>query len=273
MRDIVYSPRSELARPRLFLAAALADLRRSGRIGWCLFTSNLRARYRRAWLSYLWLLLPALGTAVLCSFINSRRIVTIAPTDLPYPVFVLAGMILWQVFVEALNGPLQQLSANRQLASRSRVPHEAIILSGLIETFLNAGVRLAVLALVFAIYGRPFVPEMLLIPFGVATLALLGLSFGLLLAPVGMLYDDVARATSLGLIFLMFLTPVLYPLPPGGVLRYIPVTPLLNTTRGWLTGRGIGDGFLMVTATAAALVLIAWLLYRLARPHVFARLA
>jgi lipopolysaccharide transport system permease protein len=273
MRDIVYSPRSELARPRLFLAAALADLRRSGPVGWCLFTSNLRARYRRAWLSYLWLLLPALGTALLCGFIQSRRIVTIAPTELPYPIFVLAGMILWQTFVEALNGPLQQLSANRQLATRSRVPHEAIILAGLIETLLNAGVRLTVLALVFGLYGRPFVPEMLLIPFGVAALALLGLSFGLLLAPVGTLYDDIVRAISLGATFLMFLTPVLYPLPRGGILRLNPVTPLLDTTRGWLTGHGVGNSFIIVVVAAAALTVIAWLLYRLARPHVFARLA
>ena len=273
MRETIYSPRPELARPRHFLAEAWADLRRSREVAWCLFTSNLRARYRRAWLSYLWLLLPAIGTAVLCGFIQSRRIVSIAPTELPYPVFVLAGMILWQVFLEALNAPLQQLAANRQVATRSRVPHEAIIVSGLIEVGLNAAVRLAVLALVVALYGQPFLPGMLLVPLGVAALALLGLAIGLLLAPIGMLYDDVVRAIALGATFLMFLTPVLYPLPRSGLLSLNPVTPLLDTTRGWITGAGTGAGFFAVTAAAAFITLIGWLLYRLARPHVFARVA
>jgi ABC-type polysaccharide/polyol phosphate export permease len=56
-------------------------------------------------------------------------------------------------------------------------------------------------------------------------------------------------------------------------LRYNPVTPLLETTRAWLTASGpASDGFGLVAATATALLLVGWALLRLARPHIVERL-
>jgi ABC-type polysaccharide/polyol phosphate export permease len=72
--------------------------------------------------------------------------------------------------------------------------------------------------------------------------------------------------------FGMFVTPVFYRIPPGSPLRFNPVAPLIETARNWLTGAGAAPGFLLVTAVAALLLVLAWLLYRLARPHIVARL-
>ena len=273
MSITVYNADPALRRPREFLAASFGDLRRCGPIAWSLFTAKLRARYRRAWLSYLWLVLPALVTAVMSAYVESRKIVAIAPTGLPYPLFVFSGMVLWQTFVEALNSPLGQLAFNRQLALRSRVPHEAIILSGMIEVMLNAGLRLVILALILVFYGQPLFGEMIFLPIGVAALGVLGLSLGLLLAPLGMLFDDMNWAIGIGTTFLFFVTPILYPLPATGIFRFNPVSPLLDTARASLRGEGPGANFFIVAAAAGALLLAAWLIYRLARPHVFARLA
>jgi lipopolysaccharide transport system permease protein len=272
MPETLYSAHPALAQPRRFLGDAAGDLRRAGPIAVRLFRSNLRIRYRRAWLGYVWLVVPALGTAAICAFMQARRIVTIAPTDLPYPLFVLAGMILWQTFVDALNAPLQQLSTGRQMITRSRVPHEALILAGVLEAALAFAVRLAVLAAMLAWFRVVPGPSVLLFPLGAAALILLGLAIGLLIAPVGMLYDDVGHGLTLALSFWLFLTPVLYPLPDRGVLRLNPVTPLLDTTRSWLLAPGASGAFFLVAALALVGLLSAWSLYRLARPHLVARL-
>ncbi|CUS44114.1 MAG: ABC transporter permease [Pseudomonadota bacterium] len=272
MEDIVYSASPELRRPRHFAAKAMLDLRASGAIAWRLFRSNLRIRHRRTFLGYLWLLLPVMGTVLICSYIHSRRIVSIAPTSLPYPLFVLSGMILWQSFVDAINAPLQQLTAARQLITRSRVPHEAIILAGAMEVLLNAAVRLAVLVVVIAIWV-PFVPSMVLIPAGVVALVVFGLAIGLAVAPLGLLYDDIGRVIAMAMTFWFFLTPVIYPLPSFGPLRFNPVAPLLVTTRSWLLGWwGVSNGFLVIVGIALVGLVAAWLWYRLARPHVVSRL-
>jgi lipopolysaccharide transport system permease protein len=273
MPETVYTADSDLRHPSRFLAAARDDLRQGAAVAWQLFRRNIQVRYRRSWLGYAWLLLPTIGTTIVWMYIQARRIVVIAPPEIPYPVHVLSGMVLWQTFVDALNAPLQQLGAGRRFITRSRVPHEALILAGALETLLNCGARLLVLGAVLFAFDVAVGPGVLLAPLGIAALALLGLSLGVLLAPVGLLYDDVGRAVTLATGFLFFLTPVIYRAPESGILRLNPVTPLLETTRGWLTSSGApSDGFAPVSMAALALLVGAWLLLRLARPHVVERL-
>jgi len=272
MAETVFSARSELAAPAGFLARAGRDLRRSLPVGWRLFRANLRSRHRRSALGYLWLLLPAAAATLICVYLQSRRIFTVGATDLPYAVHVLSGLLLWQVFVDALNAPLQQLWAGRTMITRSRVPHEAVLLGGLFEVALNALVRLAVLAAALAAFRIAPAPSVLLLPLGMLALALLGFTLGLLAAPLGLLYDDVRHGLALLAGFWFFLTPVLYPAPAAGPLRLNPVTPLLDTSRSWILSGETGAAFFLVTAAAAILLVAAWLFYRLARPHLVARL-
>jgi lipopolysaccharide transport system permease protein len=200
-------------------------------------------------------------------------VVVVTPPDISYPVHVLAGMTLWQTFVDALNAPVQQLRAGQQFITRSRVPHEALILAGLLETLLNCGTRLVVLAAVLVAYRVPIGMGLLLAPLGIAALAVLGLAFGVLVAPIGLLYGDVSRAMAMATSFWFFLTPVIYRAPENGILRFNPVTPLLDTTRAWLTSSAVTTrGFVPVAGLAVALLVVAWFLQRLARPHVVAPL-
>lgn len=272
MTEIVHSSQSELRHPGRFFAEAFRDLRRAPAVAWRLFLSNVRARHRRSWLGYVWLLLPTLATTAIWTYIHTRGVIAIAPTAVPYPVYVLAGTVLWQVFVDALNAPLQQLQASRQLITRSRVPHEALILAGVFEVLLNCAARLLVLLPALLFFAVPIGPRTLLLPLGIAALLLLGLALGMLIAPAGLLYDDVGRAVALATGFWFFLTPVVYRAPADGLLRLNPVTPLLETTRGWLTSNGTARGFGAVTLAALVTLFAAWLVQRIARPHTVARL-
>lgn len=270
---LIYSAQPELRHPLRLLREAAHDLRRSLVPAWQLFRCNLQARYRRSWLGYLWLLLPTVGTTLVWVYVQSKKIVDVGPTGVSYPLYVLTGIILWQVFVDALNAPLQQLAASKPLLTRSRVPHEALILAGAFEVVLNCAVRLVVLAPLLIAARTPVGSSLLLVPYGLTALLIFGLAIGLLLAPVGMLYDDVSRALLLVTGFLFFLTPIVYPTPSSGILLLNPVTPLLDTTRAWLLGgEALADGFSIVMAVALAMLFLAWMFERLARPHMVARL-
>jgi lipopolysaccharide transport system permease protein len=272
VNETVYSSQGELQNPGRFFGEAWRDLRRSPAIAWQLFRSNTQARHRRAWLGYLWLLLPTLGSTAVWVYVRSRGIIGTGATGLPYIVYALSGTILWQVFSESLASPLQQLTASRQLMTRSRVPHEALVLAGALETLLNCAVRLVILAVVLAVTGVAIGAEVVLVPVGIAALALLGLTLGLFAAPAGLLYEDVGRAMTMVTGFWFFLTPIVYPTPARGLLRWNPVTPLLVTTRQWLTSSAPLAAFAAVTGGTLAALVVAWLFYRLARPHVVARL-
>lgn len=272
MTENINDASAAVLHPTSFVRAAAIDLARSPRVAWQLFRSNVQARHRRAALSYVWLLLPTLATTALWVYVQSRRIIGFAPTDLPYPIYVLAGTTFWQLFTDALQSPLQQLTAGRQMITRSRLPHEALILAGILEVLLNTGIRLAVLSIAIVWYGLPLAPTILLVPFGLLSLLLLGLSAGLVIAPFALLYEDVARGLTIAISFAFFLTPVIYRIPLHGLVRLNPLTPLLETTRGWLTGVPAVRGFLPVTVFAIVALVAAWLFQSLARPHVVSRL-
>src|SRR5947209_7507875 len=269
---IVYTSAPALAAPGRFFAAALRDLRASVRTAGQLFAANLRSRYRRAWLAYLSLFVPPVGTTAIALYVQSRRIVPLAATAVPYAVYVLSGTILWQVFADALQSPLQQLTAGRQMIARSRVPHEALLLAGMYEVLLTCAVRLLVLAPVLAVYRIGVTPAILLVPLGILSLALLGAAIGVIVAPFGILYDDVAHALPLLTAFGFFLAPVVYPVSRARILQLNPVTPLLGSTRAWLTSGPASAGFVTVTLASIIVLALAWVVQRVARPHVVARL-
>ena len=272
MSEVSYAARADLADPARFARAALHDVGRSLPVAWRLFRANLRTRHRQSLLGYLWLVIPALATAALGVYLQKRNIVDVGSTDLPYGLHVFSGMVLWQVLVEALTSPLQQLSAGRQLITRSRVPHEALILSGAVDVLFNAAVRVGVLLVAVAVSGTALGVSALLVPVGVVALAVLGLALGLLVAPLGLLYDDVSRGLLLLTGFWFFLTPIVYPAPTSGLLQLNPVTPLLDATRTSLTSFPDNGAALLVAGVAVLGLIAAWLFGRLARPHVVARL-
>jgi lipopolysaccharide transport system permease protein len=164
------------------------------------------------------------------------------------------------------------------MLTRINFAREAILLSGLMQVGLNFLVRLVLLAGILLVFRVALPPTALLFPFGMLALVLTGFVIGLMLTPVGLLYGDVQLALPTFTTFLLLLTPVLYPMPKVGLAALVaglnPLTPLVVTARDWLT-TGIvepADGFFLVTAVAAVFLLVGWTTYRVALPHLIARL-
>lgn len=278
MEETVYTSDSQLRSPGRVASDLWADLRVAPPVAWRLFLQALRADYRQSRLGYVWLLLPTLATTAMWVYLNSAKVFEVGPTEAPYPLYVMTGTLLWQVFAEALQAPLQQLTSARAILTKSRTPHEALLLAGLLQILFNFTVRGAALLPLYVWLGARLSWAVMLVPLGVAALLLLGFSAGLLLAPVGLLYRDVSRGLNLLLGFWFFLTPVIYPKPESGAAALTamlnPVSPLLSTTRRWLANGAVAvePGAWQVCALSLFTLAAGWLCYRLARPHLVARL-
>jgi lipopolysaccharide transport system permease protein len=254
------------------------DLLSSRELAWRLFLRDTRARYRKSLLGYFWVFVPPLVAALPFIFLNAQGVIEIGQTPLPYGAYALIGTMIWQVFVDALNSPLQAVSGAGAMLTRINFPREALLLTGLMQVCFSFLVRLLLVVLVFAVYSMVPPTTVLLFPLGILAIVLTGFVTGLLLTPLGLLYGDVQKALAIFTPFLMLLTPVLYPLPKSGLAGTIvalnPLTPLVTTTRDWLT---LGTtphyvGFVAVTALMTALLAVGWIAYRVALPHLIARL-
>lgn len=279
MEETVYTSGSQLNNPKLFFREAVEDLKATREIGWRLFLRNLRSQYRQSWLGYLWLIIPPLGTTLIWVYLGRAKILNVNTTDVPYPVYVLTGVFLWQTFVEALTCPLQQLQSSRWILTKIKAPHEAFILAGLGSIVFNFLARLAILIVAFLWYGVSLQMTLFLFPLGVLSLFLLGLAIGLLITPLGILYTDISNGMGVIITFWFFITPIFYTIPTDGkilsIVKYNPVTPLLVTTRNWLTNGIVApeSGFLLVTIMAVCIFVFSYVFYRLAKPHLIVRLS
>lgn len=274
----VYSPASPLREPGRMVREMGRDLLASRELAWRLFVRDRNAQFRQSALGYFWAFIPPLVASLPFVLLNAQGVVAIQGTSIPYPAFAMIGTIIWQVFVDALTAPLKTVTASKTMLARINFPREAILLSGLGMVFFNFLIRLMLLVGVFIWFKLVPPPTAPLFLVGIMALILAGFVIGVLLTPLGLLYADVAQMIPIMTMFLMFLTPVLYPEPKqglaGAISAWNPLTPLVLATRDWLTLGTTSHvvGFVAVSMVAGALLLVGWVLYRLALPHVIARI-
>jgi lipopolysaccharide transport system permease protein len=273
-----YTPDSSLARPFAMLREMFADLLSSRELAWRLAVRDISAQYRQAALGVLWAFILPLANAVTWIFLNRGGIVSVGETDLPYPLYVLTGTTLWAMLTDAINAPLLQTQTARNMLAKLNFPREALVLSGVYQTLFNAAIKLLLLAGALLLFRVDVRWEVLLFPLGVLSLVFVGTALGLLVTPLGVLYSDVGRALPLLLQLLMYTTPVVFPMPTSGsaatLFRLNPLTPLLATTRDWLTGMPAQQvaPFLAINAATIVLLLVVWIVYRLAMPILIERM-
>ena len=274
-----YTPESPLAHPAKLWREMKQDLWAGRELAWRLAVRDISAQYRQSVLGVLWALINPLTTTAVWLFLSTSRLVQVADTGLPYPVFVFTGTLLWSILIDSFNAPLGQVNANRALLAKINFPREALILTGIYQTLFNAAIKLGILLLVLPFLGIHPGWGGLLIPVGILALVLTGTALGLAITPLGVLYGDIGRGIPLITQFLMYLSPVVFPLATTGwtgtVMRLNPLTPLILNARAWFTGQPpqlLGEWALAVGGSAVLLLLV-WMVYRLAMPILIERMS
>ncbi len=276
--EVVYTSRSELLHPGRFFLSMFRDLATSWELAWRLFMRGLSARYRQSLLGYVWAFLPPLATTIPFVFLRSQGLFTTGETAVPYPAYVMISMLFWQVFVDAVQSPLKAVTAAKPMLSKIQFPAEAILVAGLGDVLFSFVIRLLLLVGVFLWYGLTPPATAALVPLVVVALVILGFMLGLLVTPLGILYTDVTPSLAIITTFWLFLTPVVYPVRETGlagmVSRWNPVSPMVIVGRDWLTVGATNylPEFTLVFLLSAALLFAGWIVYRIAMPHLIARI-
>jgi lipopolysaccharide transport system permease protein len=276
---VVYTPASQLREPGRLFRDMIRDLAASRELAWRLLVRNISTRYRQTLLGYAWAILPPIVTTIVFVFLRSAGFFNVAETGVPYPLFVLSGMMLWQAFADALNSPMRLVMGSGAMLTRVNFPREALILVAIGEVLFSFLIRFCVLVGAIFWFGIAVPWTAALVPLGVLALVALGIVLGVLFTPLAVLYHDIGQGVSFLVSLLIFLTPVFYPPPaswPGSLTMILnPVSPVLDTTRSWLL-TGSPDhlaGFLVVSLVSAAALLFSWILYRLALPILIERMS
>ncbi len=278
--EVIYTPESLLRHPVQLFKLMWRDLLASRELAWRLMVRDISAQYRQSFLGFVWAFLPPIVMAAGFTLAGEAKIFNVGVTDLPYPAYVMFSTALWQTFVEALNGPVQAVIVAKPMLARVNFPREAIILAKLGEVLFNFAIKLILIVGLFIWFRIPVSWTVILAFVALIHLIMLGTLIGMLLSPLGVLYQDVSKGLTMVTGFWLFLTPVVYPMPSGeglfGLLvKLNPVTPLLVATRELATVGFISNpvGFWVVSIITIFGLMVTWIAFRLAMPYAIERVS
>lgn len=279
IQEKIYTPESKIKSPSLLFKQMWRDLLAARGLAWQLMIRDLKAQYRQSFLGVFWAFLPPIFMAAGFTLAGESNVIAIGKTELPYPAYVMFSTALWQTFIEALNGPIQAVTQAKPMLARVNFPREAIILSKLGELCFNFGIKLLLIISLFIWFKVSITWKILLAPVALIHLVLFGTFIGILLAPLGILYQDVGKGISMITSFWLFITPVVYPVPTEGTFAFLvrlnPVTPLLITVRELATTGIVTQEaqFWIVSVITFIGLFTTWIFFRLAMPYVIERVS
>jgi lipopolysaccharide transport system permease protein len=228
---------------------------------------DVKVRYKQAVLGIAWAVLqPAMLMVVFSVFLG--RLGGLSGGDIPYPLFVLTGLIAWTFFANAIGQAGGSVVGSERLITKIYFPRLAVPFAAIGTAVFDFLIALGLLAVLMAVYGHAPSWQIVLVPlvFGILLVAAAGL--GTLLAALTVAYRDFRFVTPFLIQVGMYATPTIYmllpPDPSDGLKIWLILNPLvapIAAFRSCILGGPIPWDGLAISATAAVALFVLGCLY------------
>jgi lipopolysaccharide transport system permease protein len=195
--------RAELVRPR--------TLWRYRELVYFLARRDVAIRYKQSAVGVAWAVLqPVLLAVVFSVFLG---LLAKVPSDygVPYPVFAVAGLVVWIYFSQAVSRSADSAVTNANLISKVWFPRIVIPVAAVLPPALDFAIAFVVVLGAMLIYGTALSAAVVFVPLLVPLVLASALGFGIWLAALNVRYRDVGVAVPFAIQLGLFITPVIYP--------------------------------------------------------------
>jgi lipopolysaccharide transport system permease protein len=221
---------------------------------------DIKVRYKQTALGAAWAILQPLLTMLVFS-IFFGRLAKVPSDGMPYPIFVLAGLVPWTFFAYGLNQSANSLVGSANLIKKIYFPRLAVpissILSGAVD-FLFAFLLMGVMMLRYGV--SPHWQALWALPY-ILLAFVTSLGIGLWLSALNVEYRDVRYVVPFLVQFWMYATPIAYPssLVPEPWRTWYGLNPMAGVVEGFrwaLLGAKTQPGPMVLVSSVAALLLL-----------------
>ena len=227
---------------------------------------DVAIRYRQAAVGTFWAILqPLLIAGVFSVFFG---ILAKVPSEegIPYPMFALAGMVMWLFFANGMTACALSTVQASALISKVYFPRLMIPAAAVAPAVVDFCFGFIVVVVVAAIYGFEPQIQLLLFPLLVGLTLITIMGIGLWLAALNVKYRDVVLVVPFITLVGLFITPVIYPfnLVPENLQPLYAVNPmagLLELYRWMILPTDWPGPLLLISVGVSALMLVSGALY------------
>ena len=173
-----------------------------------LIIRDIKLKYRRSYLGYLWSILNPLMLMVVMVIVFSN----LFRFDIPnFPLYLLSGQIIFSFMVEATNMSVSSITGNASLLKKTYVPKYIFTLSKVGSSLVNLLFSLGALVLVMLFTQAEFSWYLLFFPIIILQVFIFSLGLGLWLAAITVFFRDIQYLWGVFVSMWMYLTPLFYP--------------------------------------------------------------
>ena len=188
---------------------------------------SFKLRYRQTLLGASWVILqPLLLTLVLTVFLGLLGHPPMR--NVPYPLFLYAGLLPWTFFSNSVSSSSHSLVAQAELIRKVHFPRALLPMAAVGVRLSDFIISFAALIFLMLYYGVYPAASILLLPLVVLNLVFLTTVLGVGVAALNIKRRDVGTVLPVLLQICMFVTPILYPasLVPARWLWLYQLNPL-----------------------------------------------
>ncbi len=209
MKQTVAATSYDSARTRFQAVVEAQELWRYRSLVRNLVARDLKVRYKRSALGFVWVTLNPLLTTIVLSIVFSFLF---GKTQPHYPVFVLGGLIIWNLFAQGSVAAMSNLIANGGTLRRMYIPPSVFVVSAIGSALVNLFFTLIPFVLIALALRAPLSLTWLYVPVACVQMMLFTLGIGLIISTLVVFFNDVMEMYLVILTALNYLTPVFYPL-------------------------------------------------------------
>lgn len=169
---------------------------------------DLKVKYRRSVLGYFWSILNPLLMMAILTIVFSQ----VFRFDIPnYPVYLLAGQLMYSFFAEATSMALGSILDGAALIKKVYLPKYIFPLSRVLSSFTSVLLSLCALFIVMLSTGVKFHATLLLLPVAMLYILMFSIGVGLIMSAAVVFFRDLQYLYTVFLTALNYITPIFYP--------------------------------------------------------------
>ena len=196
-----------------------------------LVEKDLKVRYKRSLLGFLWFLLKPLFSMVVYTVVFTR-ILRFGGAIEHFSLFLLTGLLPWNFFAASLSASTKTLLDNQKLIRSIYFPRVALPISAVIANAIHMLMALGVLEVLLIAFGHTPSLSIALLPVAVVLLAAMTSGFSMMISIGNVFYRDVAQFLEVILLAWFYASPVIYPLGEGLIPARMEVFIKFNPVAG-----------------------------------------
>jgi lipopolysaccharide transport system permease protein len=197
---------------------------------------NIKVRYKQTVLGIAWALIQPVFSMIVFTVLFGKF--ANMPSDgVPHPIFYFSALLPWTYFSGTLNLSGNSLVNDPNLITKVYFPRAILPASAAISGLVDFGVGWVLLLGMLAYYHIVLTWQALLWPLLIVLLLACSLGVSLILAALNVKYRDVKYVIPFAIQFLLFATPVIYPLSmiPAQYQTVMALNPLSGIIEAFRT--------------------------------------